>query len=187
MRFSRNAFTNLAASMIGFGVVIGLVFPFAVLLVGVPRATALSPNFFLFTVFAGVLVGGVNILLARFLVRPKLTLMARRMGEVEEGLKEATYTGDWTKCDPDECALHVDSDDEVGSAAAAFNRLLHALAESHQVESRISDFTNAMSAQLDVGSLCQAAIDAFRRDLGAAGVAIIGDADGHLDVLGRRA
>lgn len=183
MRISKNAFTNLAVSMIGFGVVIGIVFPFAVLAVGVPASQALTPGFFAFTVCAGVLVGGFNILLARLLVRPRLRLMARRMGEVEEGLKEATYTGDWTRCDPDECALPVDSEDEFGSAAAAFNRLLRALAESHKVEARISDFTNAMSAELDVQAICQSAIGSFRRDLGAAGVAIIADSGGTLDVL----
>jgi diguanylate cyclase (GGDEF)-like protein len=151
--------------------------------VGVPASVALSPLFFVFTVFAGILVGSVNILLARYLVRPRLKLMARRMGEVEEGIKEATYTGDWTKCKPEDCALPVDSDDEFGSAGAAFNRLLHALAESHKVETRISDFTNAMSAELDVQAICQAAIDSFRRDLGAAGVAIIGDVGGTLQIL----
>jgi len=105
MRISKNAFTNLAASMIGFGVVIGLVFPFAVMTVGVPASAALTPGFFLFTVLAGILVGGVNILLARLLVQPRLALMARRMQEVEEGLKVAAYTGDWSRCDPDECAI----------------------------------------------------------------------------------
>jgi len=183
MRISKNAFTNLAASMIGFGVVIGLVFPFAVMTVGVPASAALTPGFFLFTVLAGILVGGVNILLARLLVQPRLALMARRMQEVEEGLKVAAYTGDWSRCDPDECAIPVDSEDEFGDAAEAFNGLLRALAESHTVETRISDFTNAMSAELDVGAICQAAIDSFRRDLGAAGVAIIGDSGGMLDVL----
>jgi len=183
MRISNNAFTNLATAMIGFGVLIGISFPFAVLVVGVPAPVALSPGFFAFTVSAGFLVGGVNILLARFLVRPRLRLMALRLSEVEEGLKEATYTGDWTKCDPDKCALPVDWEDEFGAAGAAFNRLLQALWESHSVETRISDFTTAMSAELDVEAICQAAISSFRRDLGAAGVAIIGDAAGTFEVL----
>jgi two-component system, cell cycle response regulator len=183
VRVSRNAFTNLAVSMIGFGVVTGIAFPFAVLVLGVPASSALTFPFFVFTIAAGILVGGVNIMLTRVLVRPRLTLMARRMEEVEEGLKAATYTGDWTKCDPDVCALPVDSDDEFGAAAAAFNRLLLALAESHKVESRLSDFTHAMSAELDVDAICAAAIDSFRRDLGAAGVAIIGGTAGELQVL----
>ena len=183
MRISRNSFTNLAASMIGFGVIVGLAFPFALLVVGVPASVALTRVFFLFTVCAGILVGGVNILLARLLVRPRIKLLARRMREVEEGIRDAAYTGDWTKCDPDKCTLPVDSDDEFGAAATAFNQLLHALSESHKVETRISDFTSAMSAELDVGAICQAAITSFRRDLGAAGVAIIGYAGGPLEVL----
>ena len=183
MRISKNAFTNLAGSMIGFGVAIGIAFPFAVLGVGVRWSVAMSPLFFAFTITAGILVGGFNILLAAYLVRPRLRLMAQRMGEVEEGLKQATYSGDWTRCDPDECSLPVESDDEFGEAAESFNRLLHALAESHQVEMRIAEFTSAMSAQLDVSSICRAAIETFRRDLGAAGVAILGDENGELSIL----
>ena len=168
--------------MIGFGVLIGLAFPFAVLSVGVPSSVALSPVFFSFTVTAGVLVGAVNILLARLLVRPRLTLMARRMGEVEAELTEATYTGDSSRCDPQRCGLPVDSADEFGTAGVAFNRLLLALSESHKVDAP-SEFTSAMSAELDVKAICQAAIATFRRDLGAAGVAIIGGTGEKLEVL----
>lgn len=183
MRLSRNAFTNLAASMIGFGVLIGLTFPFAVIPLGVPSSVALSPTFFTVTVAAGMLVGAVNILLARLLVRPRLRLMARRMGEVEAELQHATYTGDWSRCDPERCGLPVDSEDEFGVAGAAFNRLLRALSESHKVETRLSEFTQVMSAKLDVEAICQAAVSSFRRDLGAAGVAVIGDTGGTLEVL----
>ena len=183
LRISRNAFTNLAASMIGFGVVIGLVFPFAVLAAGLPAASVLTVSFFSFTVVAGILVGGVNIVLASLLVRPRLRLLASRMAEVESGITDATYTGDWSKCDPERCAIPVESDDEFGDAATAFNRLLVALSQSHRVETRISGFTQAMSAELDVEAICQAAIDSFRHDLGAAGVAIIGNTEGKLRVL----
>jgi len=183
MRITKNAFTNLAISMIGFGVITGFVFPFAISAVGVSPSVALTPWFFGFTVSAGILVGSFNIILTRVLVRPRLRLMARRMAEVEEGLKIATYTGDWTKCDPDECSLPVDSDDEFGEASMAFNRLLEALAESHGVETRISQFTDAMSAVLDVTAICDAAIDSFRRDLGAAGVAIIVGSGDSLEIL----
>jgi diguanylate cyclase (GGDEF)-like protein len=132
---------------------------------------------------AGILVGGVIILLAAWLVRPRLRLLAERMAEVEAGVKEATYTGDWTKCDPARCEIPVDSTDEFGAAATAFNRLIHALAQSHRVETRLAHFTQAMSAELDVEAICQAAIDSFRQDLGAAGVAIIGNASGRLRIL----
>lgn len=183
MRFSRSAFVNLGFSMIGFGTFIGLVFPFAVVPLGVPAVTAFSPLFFGFTIVAGLVVGAANILFARLLVRPRLRHMAQRMQQVEVGIRDATYTGDWSKCDPDECAIGIDSDDEFGVAASAFNRLLVALSQSHEVETRISAFTGAMSAELDVSATCDAAIDYFRSDLGAAAVAILGDSGSGLEVL----
>ena len=183
MRFFRNSFSNLGMSMIGFGTLIGLVFPFAVLPAGVPAVIAFSPRFFGFTIVAGFLVGLMNILFARILVRPRLKHMAERMRNVEEGIREATYTGDWSKCDPDECSITIDTEDEFGVVASSFNRLLVALSQSHEVETRISSFTGAMSAQLDVSSTCEAAIDYFRSDLGAIAVAILGDSGSGLTVL----
>ncbi len=184
---SRNAFVRLAVAMLGFGIAIGIVFPFAVRSVGVSSEVAMSPLFFLFTTLAGMVVGGVNILLARMLVRPKLRLLASRMTQVEEGVTEATYTGDWSKCDPATCSLPDSSDDEFGEAAGAFNRLIVALADSHEVQERLSSFTQAMSSELEVADLAAAALIHFRRDLGATAMAVIGYAEGEFGLLASHA
>jgi hypothetical protein len=51
--------------MLGFGLLIGLAFPFVVVLLGVPRDIAVRPRFFAVTLIAGIVVAQVSHLLAR--------------------------------------------------------------------------------------------------------------------------
>ncbi|MCZ7628004.1 MAG: hypothetical protein M5U19_02430 [Microthrixaceae bacterium] len=59
-------FTDLAIWMMGFGLLMGLVFPLFVILLGVPAELVLTPVFFGATIAAGLLVGAIN----QFLSRP---------------------------------------------------------------------------------------------------------------------
>ena len=68
----RNIFTTLAIYMIGFGLIIGIIFPFFVtLILDVPAEQILNPLFFILCLFAGFLVGLFNIFLARKIVGKK--------------------------------------------------------------------------------------------------------------------
>ncbi len=183
MRLTRRVFDDLALWMVGFGLFIGVVFPPAVVLFGVPRAIALTPFFFAVCVLAGCMVGAVNIGLVRWVVLPRLRALADGMLQVEDGIREATYTGDWSKCDPERCKLPVDSDDVIGESASAFNKLIFALTRSHDVEARVGDFTAAMSAQLELAPLCQGAVAAFMQATGAQAAVILADTGGELSVL----
>ena len=55
----------------------------------------------------------------------------------------------------------MDSDDVIGASAESFNRLIYALTRSHDVESRVAAFTQAMSSQLELGPLCEGAMTAL--------------------------
>jgi hypothetical protein len=58
--------------MLGFGLLIGLLFPFVVVLLGVPRDIALGPSYSVATLIAGLAVAEVNHLLARTVVGVRL-------------------------------------------------------------------------------------------------------------------
>lgn len=83
MRLTKKVFTDLAIRMIGFGVLIGIAFPFFTLLMGVSAQIALTGIFFISCILAGVTVGFVNILLTRFTVGKRLKTMTGRMMLVE--------------------------------------------------------------------------------------------------------
>ena len=79
MRRTKNTFLQLATRMIGFGLLIGIIFPFFMLLLGVPRAIVFSSLFLASCVIAGVLVGFVNIVLTSVTVKRKLSLLTEKM------------------------------------------------------------------------------------------------------------
>lgn len=125
-----------------------------------PPDHVLTPFFYASTLTAGLVVGAVNFGLARLVVGRRLRLLADRMGTVEERLGQAVYTQDWSSCDPEACALPVDSADEVGAAAGSFNRLIHTLARTHAVERAMRDFSGVLSSEFELEGLGDAALDA---------------------------
>jgi len=178
-RLTSRVFVDLAIWMTGFGLLIGLIFPPFCLLLGLPPDRVLTPLFYASTISAGLVVGGVNFGLARLVVGRRLRLLADRMGTVEERLGQAVYTQDWSACDPEACALPVDSADEVGAAAGSFNRLIHTLARTHGVEQAMRDFSGVLSSEFELEGLGDAALDGLLRHTGAdAGAILIARDDG---------
>ncbi len=172
-RLTHRVFVDLAIWMMGFGLGIGLVFPPFCLLLGLPEARVLTPLFFASTLAAGLVVGGVNFALSRLVVGRRLRLLAERMETVEGQLGDAVFSHDWSSCNPESCALTVDSDDEVGTSARAFNRLIATLARSHGVETAMRDFSAVLSREFELEGLGEAALDGLLRHTGATAGAIL--------------
>ena len=144
--------------MLGFGLLIGLAFPFVVVLLGVPRDIALRPSFFTATLVAGLVVAEVNHLLARTVVGVRLRSLVGGMQRGEGSLVDASRSGDWAGCDPAACTVPVDSTDELGEVAASFNRLVTGLSNSHQVSDGIKSLSRAFAAHLELGALAEATL-----------------------------
>jgi two-component system cell cycle response regulator len=178
-RITDRVFTDLAIWMSAFGLVIGLVFPPFCLLLGLPADQVLSPLFYASTILAGLTVGAVNYALARAVVGARLKQLATHMTKVQSQLARATTTDDWSGCDPLECALPVDSADEVGASAAAFNSLINTLAHSHRIETATRDFTEVVASHLDLESLGRESLTAILRETRAtAGLLLVEREDG---------
>jgi diguanylate cyclase (GGDEF)-like protein len=172
-RLTSRVFTDLAIWMAGFGLLIGLIFPPFCVLLGLPADRVISPLFYAATLVAGLVVGAVNFGLARLVVARRLRLLAERMGTVEDRLAKAVFSHDWTGCDPASCALPVDSEDEVGESAAAFNRLIGTLSRSHGVETAMRAFSDILSSHFELEGLGRAALDALLVHTGAAAGALL--------------
>lgn len=172
-RVTSRVFTDLAIWMAAFGLLIGVIFPPFCLLLGLPAERVISPSFYVSTVTAGLVVGAVNFALARLVVGRRMRVLAAAMTTVEERMATAVFSHDWAGCDPESCALPVDSDDEVGASAGAFNRLIGTLARTHAVESAMRDFSGVLSSQFELDSLGDAALEGLRRHTGAEAGAIL--------------
>ncbi|MCJ7710798.1 MAG: GGDEF domain-containing protein, partial [Chloroflexi bacterium] len=150
-----------------------LVFPPFCLLLGLPPESVMTPTFYASTLAAGVAVGAVNFALARLVVGRRLRDLATAMSRVESQLASAVYTQDWSGCDPTQCAIAVDSDDEAGATARAFNSLIETIARSHAVESARRDFSGVLSREFELEGLGSAALDGLLRHAGADAGAIL--------------
>jgi two-component system, cell cycle response regulator len=186
MRITRKVFHDLAIWMVGFGLMIGLVFPFFVMVLGVPRGIALTPVFFLACLGAGALAGVINYGLARGVVGGRLRVLAGSMRHVEENLLSMTFSGDLSQCTPENCSIAVDSEDEIGDSALAFNRLVEALAVSMRTQAAVRSFSEMLTSQLEIESLGDNALRLFFEHTGAAGGLILYEAAGELKVAASR-
>lgn len=168
-RLTSKVFVDLGIWMVSFGVLIGVGFPDAIVFLGVPAAYAHRPTIYVGTIGAGLLVGLVNFLLARFVVGSRVRHLSRGMARVTGVISEATTTGDWGRCSPEDCRIDVDSKDELGAAAEAYNSLLLALDLSRMVQGSMTAVMSDLSEHLAIGDLASAALASFVHHGGAAG------------------
>ncbi|MHB8619690.1 MAG: GGDEF domain-containing protein [Chloroflexota bacterium] len=134
-------FTDLAVAMAGLGLLVGLAFPPVAVGLGVSPAHAFRPSFMGACLISGVIVGGVGWWLCQRIVGRQIALLASRTELVAGVVANASLSGDWTDCDPERCRILLDSDDELGNAASAFNALLKELAGMHEVQERLQHLT----------------------------------------------
>jgi len=182
MRITRKVFHDLAIWMIAFGLAIGVVFPFFVILLGVSPQTALTLSFFLACLGAGALAGAINFALARVVVGSRMRLLARAMTHIEENLLSMAISGNLDECSPEDCLIAVDSEDEIGESAMAFNRLVNALSHSMETEAAVRSFSEMLTGILELEGLAAQALDRFMFHTQASGGAILCEAGGQLEV-----
>ena len=182
LRITQKVFSDLAIWMISLGLVMGVVFPFFVVMMGVPRELVLTPWFFAACMGAGFLVGAANIALARDVVGKRLRLLAERMRVVEGNLREMADGGGMEECAPEDCYITIDSNDEIGESAQAFNNLVTALTLAHQSEGAVRDFGKFLSSQLELESLAQQALSRLMDHARASAGALLVEKDGELTI-----
>ncbi len=85
---TKKVFNDLALWMIGFGLLVGILFPFFLILVGVSHDITSALWFRLACIIAGLMVGLVNIILAKNVVEKRVRNLASHMSEIENHLHE---------------------------------------------------------------------------------------------------
>ncbi len=183
-RLTRRVMVDLRIWMIGFGLLIGLAFPFAVVGLGVSSAQVMRPAFFAATLVAGIVVAELNHALARAVVGGRLRPMTAAMRRVEGAITEATYTGNWASCDPRSCLVPVDSDDELGYLAVSFNRLVEGLAASHRVAGDVAAVSEALAAHLELDRLAASTLNELVDRVGCSAAALLSVSNGRVTLAG---
>ncbi len=182
IRLTRKVFTDLSIWMMGLGLMIGIIFPFFALWMGIPRNFVMTPWFFLACIVAGIIVGALNITLARAVVGSRMKLLGDRMQYVTKKFRLIKAGEDIGDCNADECQVIVDSEDEIGQSGKAFNSLVETLFESIETEDSIKKFTRLLSSQLSVSDLTEKALHQLLTHTGSEAGAIVIEKDGALAV-----
>ena len=186
MRLTKRVFHDLAIWMVGFGLSIGVGFPFFVLLLDVPIEIALTPAFFGACLGAGTLTGCLNFVLARTVVGQKIRLLSESMATVSQDLREMTYGDDFSRCTSESCSIAVDSHDEIGDSAAAFNDLVSALAASMRTQTAVRSFTRMLASRLELDAVSTGALHELLAHTGATAGVILVDTGGALEARANR-
>ncbi len=180
-RLTRRVFTDLALLMATVGVLTGAAFVLLAPLVGVPARVAHRPEFVVACLGAGLLVAGVDVALARLVVGTRVAALAGGMAAVRADLFGAG--GDGEPGEPPDRplggdALPVDSTDELGAAASAFNDLRDAVVRLNRLEGAVSAVGAAMAGHLAPGPLAGAALQAVTTWTGSSGGMVVGTRTG---------
>ena len=144
-RLTRRVFWDLAIYMVGLGLLVGVVFPPFAVLLGVPVEDASRPTFVLACLLAGCLVGGLNHGLSRVVVGRRLGVLSARLRLVADTITQAGLTGEWGQITAQSSRIEVDSDDELGETAQAFNSLLDALAAGEHSRSLVHNSSDVIT------------------------------------------
>jgi len=183
IRITRKVFDDLAIWMVGFGMFIGIVFPYFMLLMGVSGAIALTWWFRTACILAGLFVGVVNIALARRVVGDKLRLLADHMVGIEGNLKAISGKNEAFDCSSMKCHIPVDSADAIGESSQAFNNMVDTLSRSMHTEISIRTYTQMLTNHLETDKLCSHALDSLLEISGAQGGAILVEDSGEMRLI----
>jgi diguanylate cyclase (GGDEF)-like protein len=179
----RNIFVKLSFFMMGFGLFVGILFPFIVILLGGSPETTYRFSFIFVSILSGLLVGVVNILIARILIERKISKLSTYMSAVNEKLSSSTTLDDDVDQNLLDCAVCDDSTDKIGESARAFNSLLDTLYLQFDKNRRIQDFSKLMSSNLEIDLISKKALEQLIDNIGAKGGAIAIEDKGDLRLI----
>ncbi|HAJ95434.1 MAG TPA: GGDEF domain-containing protein [Actinobacteria bacterium] len=180
MRLTKNIFNDLAIWMIGFGIIIGIIFPFFARALGVSREITFSWEFIVGCIFAGIVVGAVNIILSRTVIARKLRILIIKMRMVQENLMKVKRGGDLSDCTPEKCHVHIDSTDVIGESALVFNSLVDTLSASISAERTMQNYTKMLTSRLELESLTKRALSVIMEATDSNAGSILVEREGKL-------
>lgn len=153
MKKNHSVIKNLSIFMIGFGILIGIIFPFFVMIFGIKPQVALSPFFVSSCIMAGACVGVVNIILTRTILVKRLKATTDKMILIKNNVMAVAQGVEHERCDFEVCQLRVDSNDEIGRNAEAYNSLVETLALTMSGEELISHLDPAAIVTLSLDQM----------------------------------
>jgi len=181
----KTAFTHkLLLIMVGFGLVIGIVFPFFVKFVlDLPSEKVLTPDFFAMCICAGLLVGGFNFMVFKNVIYDFLESISTKLTAFREKLSHVQRE-EAIECRSEECLITIKSDDPiVGNITNSFNDFILTIQNFMRAELITNRFLEDLKEGLSVKDIADVVLEAFVQYFGGDGGCIIGYDRGEFEVL----
>jgi two-component system, cell cycle response regulator len=181
----KNAFTHkLMVIMVGFGIIIGIVFPFFVMFVlRLPSSVALTPMFFALCILAGLLVGAFNFFVFKRIIYDFLELISTKLAAFQEKLSHARRDEAVT-CNSEECLIDQRTADPiVGEISNSFNDFILTIQNFMRAEMITNKFIEELKQGLSVKDIADVVLDAFLQYFGGDGGCIIAYDRGQFEIL----
>jgi diguanylate cyclase (GGDEF)-like protein len=179
------AFTyKLLAIMVGFGILIGVVFPFFVKFVlDLPASKVLTPSFFSMCIIAGLLVGGFNFYVFKSVFYDFLQSLSTKLTAFREKLS-SVQREQAINCNEEDCLITLKTNDPiVGNITNSFNDFIKTIQGSMRAELITNRFLEDLKEGLSVKDIADVVLDAFVEYFGGIGGCIIGYEHGEFEVL----
>ncbi len=168
--------------MVGFGIITGIVFPHFIIFMGIPEKSVLHIKFFIYCIFAGILVAFVNIAIVKLFIIRRIGVLSQQMKEVKNTVEMSCTTIGY-KCEPNGLLLKEDSDDELGESVKSFNSLVITLSNALKFESEVRAFSILLSKQMEVDAMAKDALKFLMKYLCSEGGMLLYKLNGKLKVL----
>ena len=179
----KNIFVKLSFIMLGFGLFVGIIFPFIVVMLGGSPENIYKFSFILVCLLAGLVVGIVNIFFAKLFIQRKLSKLSSYMNLVNESLSSTSVFESDIENSIGKCDVSIDSTDAIGKSTRAFNSLLSTLYLQFSKQKKIRDFSNLLNSNLEIELIAEKALRQLIDNVSAKGGALAIEQKGQLSIM----
>lgn len=180
-QFSNSISRDLFLRMIGFGLLMGLVFPFfTFLLLDLPAHKAFSPLFFFLCVAAGVTVGFVNYFLFKNVVDFHLKRLQGQLADFRSRLAELFWKEN-VDFNPDHHLVQLNSQDTIGEITDEYNIFMKTLYRLIHSERQTAAFLEKLQKQVGIEVTAETIVNSFKEYFGADGGCLYKFENGQLE------
>lgn len=160
-----------AIFMLGFGLLMGIIFPFFTLwLLKMPANKVLTPLYFSMCVVAGLIVGFCNYLIFHGVVHRFLSELSAKMSLFQKKIEAHRVAPTSPEVyRSEECYADSSSADILGEISADFNNLISAVANFMEMERTTDVFLDKLKRSLKLEDVAEVVLNAFTDYFGGQG------------------
>ena len=175
----RSILRNLRNSMLAFGLIIGLIFPFFAYFV-LKTDTALEPTFFLMCMLAGLVVGAFNFIIFSVIVSRELKRVQHGMNHVNESISALDVLEEGCE---NSCQLEVNSADIIGEITLSFNDMTNEIFNRLELEGKTRALNENLIKSVELVDVAATILKHMAEVMDARGGLLYGGSGGKMDLL----